>query len=43
MTAGSAGAVPLDHMLTVSKGISDEVEAYMHCPYQAAIAGIIIS
>jgi hypothetical protein len=35
--------VPLEDLLQLSRGVSDEVQEYRHCDYQAAIAAIALS
>ena len=42
-TEGIDDAVPLETMLKISTTVSEEVELYRHCPYQAAIAGVAVS
>ena len=42
-TAQMQEKVPLEDLLQLSRRVSDEVQEYRHCDYQAAIAAIAFS
>ena len=42
-TAQLPDKVPLEDLLQLSRRVSDEVQEYRHCDYQAAIAAIALS
>jgi superfamily II DNA or RNA helicase len=42
-TDGIIAPLPLKEMLSISQDLSDEIDLYKHCEYQAMIAASIVS
>lgn len=43
MTHGLQDVISLQAAIDLSKAVSDEVETYHHCEFQAAVAAIVLS